>query len=68
MQERGVIAWMACNPVAANLLMIVIMMGGLLGLNNITKEVFPTFPSETMPRKTWVLLSLNWCPMYRLKN
>ncbi len=37
---------MANNPVAANLLMIVVMIGGLGSVNNLTKEVFPTFPSE----------------------
>lgn len=45
-QERGVIAWMAGNPVAANLLMVVVMIGGLAAINNLTKEVFPTFPTE----------------------
>ena len=47
-QERGIIAWMAGNPVAANLLMLVIMVGGLASLDMMTKEVFPTFPSETL--------------------
>ena len=46
--ERGVIAWMANNPVAANLLMIVVILGGLSAINNLTKEVFPTFPTETI--------------------
>ncbi len=45
-QERGVIAWMANNPVAANLLMIVVFIGGLAAINNLTKEVFPVFPTE----------------------
>ncbi|GAB5453585.1 MAG: efflux RND transporter permease subunit [Halioglobus sp.] len=45
-RERGAIAWMANNPVAANLLMLTIMVGGLAALGSITKEVFPTFPSE----------------------
>ncbi|MEH6634256.1 MAG: efflux RND transporter permease subunit [Halioglobus sp.] len=48
MQERGIIAWMAGNPVAANLLMLVVMVGGLASIDGITKEVFPTFPSETL--------------------
>lgn len=39
---------MAGNPVAANLLMLVVMVGGLASLDGITKEVFPTFPSETL--------------------
>jgi multidrug efflux pump subunit AcrB len=37
----GVIAWMAHNPVAANLLMVVCLVGGLLMLGKITQEVFP---------------------------
>lgn len=45
-KERGVIAWMANNPVAANLLMLVVMVGGLASTFNLTKEVFPTFPTE----------------------
>lgn len=45
-QEKGVIAWMANNPVAANLLMIVVMVGGLAAINDLTKEVFPSFPTE----------------------
>jgi len=48
LHERGIIAWMAGNPVAANLLMLVIMVGGLASLGGITKEVFPTFPTETV--------------------
>ncbi len=47
-QERGIIAWMAGNPVAANLLMLVVLIGGLASIEGITKEVFPTFPSETL--------------------
>ncbi len=46
--ERGVIAWMANNPVAANLLMLVVMVGGLASIFNLTKEVFPTFPAEAI--------------------
>jgi multidrug efflux pump subunit AcrB len=37
----GVIAWFARNSVAANLLMIVIIAGGLLTVGSIKKEVFP---------------------------
>jgi multidrug efflux pump subunit AcrB len=47
-QERGVIAWMAGNPVAANLLMLVVIVGGLASIDAIPKEVFPTFSSETI--------------------
>ncbi len=48
MRETGIVAWMAGNPVAANLLMLLIMVGGLASLDGITKEVFPTYPSETL--------------------
>ena len=39
---------MANNSVAANLLMLVVMVGGLASVGGITKEVFPTFPSDTV--------------------
>jgi multidrug efflux pump subunit AcrB len=48
MQRQGIIAWMAHNPVAANLLMAVVFLLGLFSVNNIKKEVFPTFPSEVL--------------------
>ncbi len=48
MPERGVIAWMACNPIAANLLMILVMLSGFIALDGIPKETFPRFPSETL--------------------
>ncbi|TGD75496.1 efflux RND transporter permease subunit [Mangrovimicrobium sediminis] len=37
---------MANNPVAANLLMLVVMLGGLAATSDLTKEVFPSFPPE----------------------
>ncbi len=39
----GAIAWMARNPVAANLLMLVILVGGIVGLLRVKQEVFPSF-------------------------
>ncbi|MDD1619990.1 MAG: efflux RND transporter permease subunit [Methylococcaceae bacterium] len=39
----GLLAWFAANPVAANLLMLLIMVGGLLGVVGVDKEVFPRF-------------------------
>ncbi|MDT8390410.1 MAG: efflux RND transporter permease subunit [Lentisphaeria bacterium] len=39
----GPIAWMVRNPVAANLIMIVLLVGGLLSLTVIKQEVFPDF-------------------------
>lgn len=37
----GPIAWMAKNPVAANLLMVVLLVGGLLMAGRVKQEVFP---------------------------
>lgn len=40
-QQRGPIAWMARNSIAANLLMIILLGGGLWSARVIQKEVFP---------------------------
>ena len=45
--QGGVIAWMASNPVAANLLMVVVLVAGLAAIGGVRKEVFPTFPTDT---------------------
>ncbi|WP_109261088.1 efflux RND transporter permease subunit [Hyphobacterium indicum] len=39
---KGIIAWWASNGVAANLLMLVAIVGGILGLATMNREVFPT--------------------------
>ncbi|GGI85679.1 efflux RND transporter permease subunit [Shewanella gelidii] len=39
--RKGLIAWFARNSVAANLLMIIIIIGGLLTANTIRKQFFP---------------------------
>ena len=36
-------AWFASNPVAANLLMLLILAGGIFGMHDVEKEVFPRF-------------------------
>ncbi len=41
--EAGPIRWMAAHPVAANLLMIVLIAGGILLMLQSKKEVFPEF-------------------------
>ncbi len=41
--ERGPLAWMAANPVAANLLMAVVLLGGMLSAFSLKQEVFPEF-------------------------
>lgn len=46
--RRGPIAWMARNPVAANLLMFVVLVGGVIGMLRIKQEVFPEFELDTV--------------------
>lgn len=41
--EQGMISWMAKHSVAANLLMIVCLLGGLLFMTTIRQEVMPEF-------------------------
>ena len=43
---KGPIAWMAQNSVAANLLMIIFIVGGLLVASQVKQEVFPEFTSD----------------------
>ncbi|MEM6674905.1 MAG: efflux RND transporter permease subunit [Planctomycetota bacterium] len=44
----GPIAWMATNSIAANLAMLVLIIGGLLLATRITQEVFPEFDIDTV--------------------
>lgn len=41
--SRDPLAWMAQNPVAADLLMIILLLGGIFTAFHIQKEVFPQF-------------------------
>jgi multidrug efflux pump subunit AcrB len=42
-EPGGLLAWFAANPVAANLLMLLIWLGGLFSLFSMQKDVFPRF-------------------------
>ena len=44
--SKGPIAWMAGNTIAANLLMLVLLVGGLFFMGQIKQEVFPEFDSD----------------------
>lgn len=44
----GLVAWMAGNPVAANLLMFTMLLGGFLGFSEIRQEITPDFSLETV--------------------
>lgn len=46
--RRGPIAWMTRNTVSANLLMLVLVVGGLMASLNIKKEVFPEFTLDSV--------------------
>lgn len=52
LRTRNPSAWFAANPVAANLLMLLIMSGGLLGMANVDKEVFPRFSPQQIVVET----------------
>ncbi|PSV27779.1 MULTISPECIES: efflux RND transporter permease subunit [unclassified Photobacterium] len=43
MKEKGLIAWFTHNHVAANLLMLLVILGGLFSISLINKEIFPAF-------------------------
>jgi multidrug efflux pump subunit AcrB len=45
--ESGLIGWMASNPIAANLLLVIVLIAGIIAIKGIRKEVFPSFPTET---------------------
>ncbi len=45
---RGPIAWMARNPIAANLAMVILLLGGLWSAVGIQKEVFPQFQLDVV--------------------
>tara|TARA_Y100000296_G_scaffold29712_1_gene34678 strand:- start:1794 stop:4946 length:3153 start_codon:yes stop_codon:yes gene_type:complete len=46
--QRGLIAWFARNNVAANLLMWLLIVGGIFGAFSIQKQVFPNFEFDVI--------------------
>jgi len=47
-EKRGPISWMARNIVAANLLMFIFIVGGVVTLSSITQEFFPDIIEDTV--------------------
>ncbi len=45
-KQRGIIAWFANNPVAANLIMWMLIIGGIISAATVNKEVFPTIETN----------------------
>ena len=41
LDSKGLISWFARNPVAANLVMVLVFFAGTLSLLNMSKEIFP---------------------------
>ena len=51
---KKLISWWVHNPVAANLLMVGILLAGLLGFNAMEREAFPLFkPNQVEIEVTW---------------
>jgi multidrug efflux pump subunit AcrB len=46
--QRGIIAWFASNSVAANLLMLSIIFLGLMSFNQLRKEAFPPWATDSI--------------------
>ena len=46
--EKGIIAWFATNPVAANLLMAILILLGVYTAFNIRTEAFPGFAPNSV--------------------
>ncbi len=45
---KGPISWMVQNPVASNLLMLILLVGGVLIASRVKKEVFPDFALDVV--------------------
>jgi len=45
---KGIVAWFVDNPVAANLLMILIFVGGITSIPQLDKQFFPSSPEDTI--------------------
>ena len=45
---KGSLGWFVNNPVAANLVMIMILVGGLMSMSSLNKELFPTVSQDTI--------------------
>ena len=46
--KKGILAWMAKNHVAANILMLTLVVGGLIVMSGIKQEVFPEFEIDVV--------------------
>jgi multidrug efflux pump subunit AcrB len=44
--SKGLLAWFVNNPIASNLLMLMILVGGITSLPDLDKEMFPKIPRD----------------------
>ena len=56
---KGAIAWFAGNPVAANLVLLIIVAGGLVSTCNIKQEVFPEVDLDEVFNLTELIDAIN---------
>ncbi|MFZ1712418.1 MAG: efflux RND transporter permease subunit, partial [Nitrosomonas sp.] len=42
-RTSGILAWFAANPIAANLLMVIVLLGGMISLLEMDRQAFPRF-------------------------
>ena len=54
---RGLIAYFSQNHVAANVLMLLVLLGGLVSISFLTFETFPKYD----PRAISVKVPYSWC-------
>lgn len=54
-QPQGIVAWFVRNPVASNLLMMIILIAGFFTMSGLRTETFPAFP----PERVSILVSVN---------
>lgn len=47
-KPKGLIAWFATNPIAANLLLLMIIALGVMQMGDLRKEAFPSLPPSTL--------------------
>ena len=47
-EKRGPVAWMAGHSVAANLIMLMCLVGGFIALRNMKQEVFPDIQEDVV--------------------
>lgn len=48
LKSQGALSWMTYHPVAANLIMLAFILGGLMFMKNMKQEVFPDFVTDSI--------------------